>query len=358
MNKYAPSLFKLASWRANTALIALITLLQKSPVIQALTKLDRSVLAPLARITQKATVAIAGLGSYQAISGATTAVYVTNPEAPVSANRGEPFSLTFSVQNTMARASSWSVSGVVPEGLAVSGSQGEPMIDGTYFNAEFGLISGTPTVAGAFTIFLKPWRDAEMSGPTAEAYELVITINSDNNSPILDAPIEDQSATTGQSFSLDISASFSDPDPNDELSYSAEQTDGSDLPDWLSITPSTGVLSGTPSANDVGAVLIRVTASDGELSAEDEFSLSVTEPIDLVATDLVLERIGNTLLAKWSIVDGLFYTLEMTSNPIDPQSWAPLETDVITENDQQRAELELGSLPDSIFLRVSTSDTD
>ena len=56
--------------------------------------------------------------------------------------------------------------------------------------------------------------------------------------------------------------SFTDVDVGDTLTLSATLADGSPLPAWLSFDPGTNSFSGTPLNDDVGALTIRVTATD------------------------------------------------------------------------------------------------
>ncbi|PXF29262.1 hypothetical protein WH50_21760, partial [Pokkaliibacter plantistimulans] len=69
---------------------------------------------------------------------------------------------------------------------------------------------------------------------------------------------------------------FSDVDAADSLTYTATLADGSALPSWLSFDASTGTFSGTPDNGDVGAISIRVTATDTSgASVSSTFSLTV-----------------------------------------------------------------------------------
>jgi VCBS repeat-containing protein len=75
-------------------------------------------------------------------------------------------------------------------------------------------------------------------------------------------------------FSLNVSGNFADLD-GDTLTYSAV-----DLPAWLSINATTGVLSGTPANGDVGSYNISVAASDGQAIISDAFTITVTNTND------------------------------------------------------------------------------
>ena len=66
---------------------------------------------------------------------------------------------------------------------------------------------------------------------------------------------------------------FSDVD-SDTLSYTATLANGDPLPTWLSFNATTRTFSGTPPANFNGAIDLKITASDGALSASDTFSLT------------------------------------------------------------------------------------
>jgi|GEM_PF-1444474 len=120
---------------------------------------------------------------------------------------------------------------------------------------------------------------------TAEA-PLTVQITGGNDAPVLIAPISDQTAYDASAWSLTLSgAQFSDADTGDVLTYTATLANGAALPTWLSFDPATRMFSGTPSAADVGSLSIRVSASDGSLSASDVFSLVVNEYFEPVVDD-------------------------------------------------------------------------
>ncbi len=97
-----------------------------------------------------------------------------------------------------------------------------------------------------------------------------------NQAPILSAALPDQVASQGMAYSCTIASNtFTDPDPGDVLSYSAELADGSTLPSWLVFNAATLTFSGTPNA--IGTTSVRVTAMDtGNLAISDSFDLTVS----------------------------------------------------------------------------------
>ena len=76
-------------------------------------------------------------------------------------------------------------------------------------------------------------------------------------------------------------SSFTDVDVGDSLTYAASLADGSPLPSWLSFDPATQTFSGTPLNEDVGALSIRVTATDtAGACASQDFTVTVNNTND------------------------------------------------------------------------------
>jgi len=92
---------------------------------------------------------------------------------------------------------------------------------------------------------------------------------------VMPGDIPDQRAAVGLAYQYIVPPNlFTDPE-GDLLTYSASLANGDPLPSWLTFNPSTRAFSGTPGAADQGFISIRVTASDGVLSASDIYTLSV-----------------------------------------------------------------------------------
>jgi len=141
-----------------------------------------------------------------------------------------------------------------------------------------GMLSGTPENAdvGAYTLTL-----VATDGEAAAEESFTITVVNVNDAPTLDHAIGGQALTEDQAFSLTVPAdTFSDVD-NAALTLSATLSDGGALPDWLSFDAVNGVLSGTPTNDQVGSIEVRITATDGEFSASSVFSLNVANTNDI-----------------------------------------------------------------------------
>ena len=105
-----------------------------------------------------------------------------------------------------------------------------------------------------------------------------------NQAPVANEPLIAQTITEGDAFSYTFSAAaFTDAD-GDTLTYSADRLSGDPLPAWLSLDSATRTFSGTPGYADVGSITVRVTASDGQASVTNTFSLTVEAAVSYSLT--------------------------------------------------------------------------
>ncbi|NER37213.1 MAG: DUF4347 domain-containing protein [Oscillatoria sp. SIO1A7] len=103
-----------------------------------------------------------------------------------------------------------------------------------------------------------------------------IAIASVNDSPQVANAIANQTATQDAAFSFQFPPNtFSDAD-GDILTYTASLDSGNSLPSWLSFDAITRTFSGTPTASDILALNLKVTATDAAgTSASHSFGLTV-----------------------------------------------------------------------------------
>lgn len=113
-------------------------------------------------------------------------------------------------------------------------------------------------------------------GTAQTSANLLLTIAPVNDAPVLTTALTDVSSPEDTALSFVLpSGSFSDVD-NAALTLSAVQSNGVPLPTWLSFDAATRTFSGTPPQDFNGFVDVRVIASDGALSASDDFRLTIT----------------------------------------------------------------------------------
>ena len=111
-----------------------------------------------------------------------------------------------------------------------------------------------------------------------------------NDAPIAFATIDDKAVEADEPANIVLPVdAFVDVD-GDTLLYSATLSDGSDLPEWLSIDPFTGEMTGTPPSGTDETYSITITASDGSEEATSSFDLTIdsgnqTPTVDNPITD-------------------------------------------------------------------------
>ncbi len=163
-----------------------------------------------------------------------TVVSVTNPGNQTSST-GSAASLQISASDTgSGQTLSYAATGL-PAGLTI--------------NSSTGLISGTPSTAGTYAVTVTVTDTNGAAGATSFTW----TVNGSTGNTVTVTNPGNQTGTVGAAASLQISAT--DSASGQTLTYSA-----TGLPAGLSITPSTGLVSGTPSA--AGSSSVTVSAKD------------------------------------------------------------------------------------------------
>ncbi len=138
-----------------------------------------------------------------------------------------------------------------------------------------GLLAGTPQISdlGSHDVVLSVTDNILPS----ILQEFSILVQDTNQAPVLVTGIPDQTTVAEQIYSYIVpEETFNDPDTGDALTWSADLSDGSELPYWLGFDPDTRELQGTPAFTDAGNYAVRITVTDiAGLNAEDVFILRV-----------------------------------------------------------------------------------
>jgi hypothetical protein len=115
--------------------------------------------------------------------------------------------------------------------------------------------------------------DGHIANPIAQVF--TISVANVNDAPeFTSTPVK--TARAGEAYSYTIT--FQDIDADDELQLTAVK------PDWLTLTNNgdgTATLSGTPSNDHAGANNVKLTLSDGTVSDEQSFTITVQEGVGI-----------------------------------------------------------------------------
>jgi VCBS repeat-containing protein len=152
---------------------------------------------------------------------------------------------------------------------------GEALPDWLSFDAQTLTFTGTPANGDVRDLQVRVTA-TDLAGASANQV-FALEVANTNDAPRAAIALADQQATEDADFSYVLPVgSFADADIGDRLSYWATLTSGEALPAWLQLDATTGSFSGRPGNSDVGALQIRVTATDlMGASASQSFNIGV-----------------------------------------------------------------------------------
>jgi large repetitive protein len=216
---------------------------------------------------------------------------ILNSVSPAPAHRGAPYSLTISGQGVTI--SSWMISaGQLPPGLALIGNP---------FNVDFVSVSGTPSQVGTYSFTVQAQSDSPPQTAT-----LNITIAVDSHLAL------SKSALKNGGQNQPYSDSFSIANGTPPFFWSVT----GDFPSGLTVTPSSGAVSGTPTT--FGNFLYSVSVTDSSSPAQSDSAqgiLNIAEQLRVVGAPpnaivaLVyiqsLTAIGGTSPYNWALTSGV-----------------------------------------------------
>lgn len=144
------------------------------------------------------------------------------------------------------------------------------------FDTTTGTLSGTPATGddAIYENIVISVNDGR--GGVASIPVFSITVKDNNEAPLLNTPIPDQTIQEGEVYTYDISPHFQDPNGN-PLTYAMSVTYNGAVVGDLNISESGVITSPIVPDGYAGRVFeITVTASDGSLSVSDTYNLTVT----------------------------------------------------------------------------------
>ena len=207
-------------------------------------------------------------------------------------------------------------------------SDGSALPSWLSFDAATRTFSGTPPLNANVTLDLKV-NAGDGALDASDTFRLTITPV--NDAPVVSTGIEDQSIAEDNLWVFQVPATALTDVDNASLTFSATLASGAALPGWLSFDAATRTFVGTPPLNYTGSLDLKVTASDGALSASDTFTLTITPINDapVVALPIIDQNAAEGVAWSFAVPagafsdidrDGLTYTAAMSDGTSLP-SW-------------------------------------
>ncbi len=191
----------------NVPTVALIALLQRTPVVRGLIATEEFVLAsPIGAVLKSAIATGASLGAVHSLAGATQLAITA--ASPFAATVGVPVTIGFSITGTLSEPETWTVSGTLPPGLMFQGGATGGTINGATLT-----LSGTPTTAGDYTLTLRATDTPTAQSTVNFSYTINVTGGgSTNTAPAITTQPQSQTVNVGANVMFTVAASGS-PEP-------------------------------------------------------------------------------------------------------------------------------------------------
>jgi len=152
----------------------------------------------LTKVIKWTTLSIAGLGTHDAVSGATqiTQIATSAGSSTVPAKAGELLNLVYQITGAPHRARSWAVIGELPEGLTHLNST----------NSNTDGITGIPTRPGTYRISVRAYKNSNNSGYNYTK-TFTIEVAPDEEPPVISSGPDSLTITSVKKTTLNVTAS-------------------------------------------------------------------------------------------------------------------------------------------------------
>ncbi len=129
------------------------------------------------------------------------------------------------------------------------------------FDAETRTFSGMPLNQDVGALEVEVRADDGRGGVVSDVF--LLNVENTNDAPTVATLLASQAVQAGAAYSYAIpNNTFIDVDVGDQLSLSATLENGDPLPAWLTFDAVTGIFSGAPGNQEVGATVVKLTALD------------------------------------------------------------------------------------------------
>ena len=248
--------------RLNLPLAVLLALLQRTPALRMLSAASDTVLASRAGELLRAALTLVTLGAMHSRAGATSFV---GPDNPVRGTVGTRIDTAFTYNGTPSSPARFAVSGSLPPGLAFI-----PAASGGSINSGSPAISGIPTQAGTFTIFVQGFNAEGLTNSVQQEITFVITGGEPTAAPAISSQPQNQTVAPGSSVTFTVQAT------------------GSPAPTYQWLRNGSAIVGATGSAlalsnvqpGDAGSYTVRVTNSAGNVTSDPATLTVATAPVN------------------------------------------------------------------------------
>jgi Ig-like domain CHU_C associated len=181
-------------------LSSLLLLFQRTPMVQwLLPEVKIASSAGLGEITRWTAVAIAGLGSYDTVAGATVISQLAPQagSATVTAPVNRPLSFVFRATGSQINPAIWTVTGTLPPGLVHSNVKDEPVDS----------ITGIPTKIGNYRVKITSWAHSDFTGDSVSKTFTIQVTSASGTPPKITVQPMSVSIAAGKKATLRVKAS-------------------------------------------------------------------------------------------------------------------------------------------------------
>lgn len=164
-------------------------------------------------------------------------------------------------------------------------------------------------------------------GTIVSDYIIDLNVANVNDLPVQSQALEHQVLSVGQHFNAQIPQNlFTDVDSGDRISYYVLNHDGQKIPDWLNFDARALTISGTPDANNIGELILKVIGKDrsGSSVATDwQFTIN-QQPINSALTIDVVAPQQNATVS--SLFASIFFDSDSVEALNQSFNWSDVST--------------------------------